>query len=120
MTEAANVAIRKLPDNQVVGLGKQVDLTIVVTNTGTLPLANVNVTDANVPACDFAIGTLPAGEHRSKTCSAMDVTVSFTNTAIVTGTVQGAPDSVVEDSDDAVVIVAEYRLYLPLVTKNSE
>jgi hypothetical protein len=88
-----------------------------VTNTGTVTLTNVTVNDALVPACDFAIGTLLAGEHRSKTCSQANVRGSFTNTATVSGAVQGSPGETFEIDDDATVTV-RYMNYLPLVTRN--
>ena len=81
-------------------------------------MTNVSVNDSQVPACDFVIGTLPSGEHRTKTCSKTNVTDSFTNTAVVSGTVQGFPNATFKINDDAVVTVVRYMIYLPLVTKN--
>ena len=47
---------------------------IVVTNTGDEDLVNVQVTDAEVPACDNTIGALAAGASVTYECTALNVT----------------------------------------------
>ncbi|MCI0396542.1 MAG: DUF11 domain-containing protein, partial [Chloroflexi bacterium] len=55
------IAIDKSPAAQTVVSGGNANFTITVTNTGTVTLTGVAVTDAAVPACDSAIGTLAPG-----------------------------------------------------------
>lgn len=72
-------------DSRTFPSGSDVPFEIVVTNTGTVDLVNVVVTDILVPQCDNDIGFLAVGEFVSYTCTAPDVTQSFTNEACVSG-----------------------------------
>ena len=76
----------KLPATQMVQSGDPVTFTISLTNTGDITLTTVAVTDAAVPDCDDTTADLSPGAPYSYTCSIANVTASFTNTAIVTGT----------------------------------
>jgi hypothetical protein len=57
-----------------------------VLNTGDVTLTNVVVTDAISPNCNRTIGTLAPGASVSYKCTRPNVTSSFTNVAVVTGT----------------------------------
>jgi uncharacterized repeat protein (TIGR01451 family) len=114
------ISISKLPDLQTVQVGDPVTFTIVVTNSGDSPLANVAVTDAAAPACARGIGSLAPGETSSHTCTALNIVADFTNTATAAGT--GLLGHVVSVSDIAVVRVtipppSNHPLYLPVVVK---
>lgn len=98
-----NLAIAKTPDTQIIQSGDAVTFTVTVTNTGAVTLTNVAVGDPLTSACDRNIGTLVTGAVTSYTCSLVNVTADFTNTALVTGT--PPVGAVVTDTDDAVVDV---------------
>jgi uncharacterized repeat protein (TIGR01451 family) len=98
--------IDKTPDYQMVLSGSTVTFTITVSNTGTLTLTNAAVTDALAPNCvrqPLGTGILPPGAGTSYTCTAVNVTQSFTNVATLTGV--GPNNTVLTDSDDAQVQV---------------
>lgn len=98
----ATLEIEKAPDLQTVNSGGTANFTITVTNSGTIDLINVTVTDALVPSCDTVIAALPAGASSTHTCSDVGVTAAYTNTAVVTGTIdQGLPQP--SAMDDAYV-----------------
>ncbi|MFN8453778.1 MAG: hypothetical protein U0401_03755 [Anaerolineae bacterium] len=97
------IAIAKTPDTQTVQSGDTVTFTITVSNTGDVDLSSVVVGDPLVSDCDRTLGTLATGAITSYTCSLANVTTSFTNTAIVTGT--PPTGSVVTDTDDAQIEV---------------
>ncbi|MCI0396746.1 MAG: DUF11 domain-containing protein [Chloroflexi bacterium] len=99
----ASVAISKSPDTQNVVSGGNANFTISVTNTGGLTLTNVTVSDAAVSACDNVFASLAPGANQSYNCSDVGVTISYTNTAVVTSTVAAGPGPT--DSDDAFVNV---------------
>jgi uncharacterized repeat protein (TIGR01451 family) len=100
----AALAISKGPDTQTVTNNGIATFTIVVTNTGTLTLSNVTVSDALAPDCDSALGTMGPGATSSYTCNDMGSTTSYTNTAVVTSQfVTGGPGPTA--SDDAFVEV---------------
>ena len=78
------VAISKSPASQDVTTNGNADFTITVTNTGDVDLANVNVSDPLVPACDNAIGGLTISQTVSYACQDVGVTGSYTNVVTVT------------------------------------
>jgi uncharacterized repeat protein (TIGR01451 family) len=80
------ISIVKDPKSQTVTVGKTATFKITVTNTGDVALTNVTVTDALSPNCNRTIGTLAPGASTSYTCTRPDVTASFNNVAVVTGT----------------------------------
>jgi uncharacterized repeat protein (TIGR01451 family) len=73
------------PDSRTFPSGSDVPFDIVVTNTGTVDLFNVVVSDILVPQCDRVIGSMAVGAIVTYTCTAPDVTRSFTNEACVSG-----------------------------------
>jgi uncharacterized repeat protein (TIGR01451 family) len=99
------IAIGKTPDNQNVPFGGDANFTIAITNTGTVTLTNVAVTDALVAACDSTIGTMAPGDFTSYTCIDVGVSATYTNTAVVTSLYNGQTGPT--DSDDAVVTVGQ-------------
>ena len=88
---------------------------IVVTNTGEVDLTNVAVSDPLVPNCARAIGDLPAGESFSYTCTASNVTESFTNIASVSGVSEEDGQTTVTDEDPSSVKIL-YKLYFPVIS----
>jgi uncharacterized repeat protein (TIGR01451 family) len=101
-----DIEIAKTPDTQVVLSGSTVTFTIVVTNTGDVPLTNVTVSDAQAPNCAKTSGDLPdlvPGENTRYECTLASVTADFTNSATVIGTPPVGTD--VSDSDTAFVDV---------------
>jgi uncharacterized repeat protein (TIGR01451 family) len=80
------ITIVKNPSSQTVTSGGTATFTITVTNTGDIALTNVKVTDALSPNCNRTIGTLAPGASTSYTCTRANVTASFTNVAVASGT----------------------------------
>ncbi len=100
---SAAIDIHMTPDYQMVLSGASANFHVAVTNTGTVVLNNVMVSDPLAPACDNVIGTLAPGTVFEYDCVASGVTMSFTNTATAAG--QDGSGNPVSDSDDAVVEV---------------
>jgi uncharacterized repeat protein (TIGR01451 family) len=81
------ISIIKNPKSQTVTSGGTATFEITVTNTGDVPLTNVTVTDALAPDCNRSLGTLQPGQSAPPyTCTRPNVTLSFDNVAIATGT----------------------------------
>ena len=97
------ITIDKTPDLQTILGGDDATFTIIVANTGDVPLDNVTVTDALAPGCDATIGTLGAGVSTDYSCTLTGVTADFTNTASATG--DDPLGNAVADSDTADVDV---------------
>jgi uncharacterized repeat protein (TIGR01451 family) len=100
----ASLVIEKSPDFQSITAGADADFTITVTNSGTIQVFNIGVSDALVPACDTAIGDLAGGASTSYTCTDIVVATSYTNTAVVTGSIDANVPTIMA-SDDAYVEV---------------
>jgi len=83
------ITIVKNPKSQTVTVGHAATFTITVTNTGDVALTNVTVTDALSPNCNRTIGMLAPGASASYTCTRANVTSSFTNVAVASGTAGG-------------------------------
>ena len=83
------ITVVKNPKSQTVTVGHAATFTITVTNTGDVALTNVTVTDALSPNCNRTIGTLAPGASASYTCTRANVTSSFTNVAVASGTAGG-------------------------------
>ena len=99
------IAIGKTPDTQNVAFGGDANFTIAITNTGTVTLTSVTVTDALVADCDNAVGTMAPGAATSYTCTDVAVSATYTNTAVVTSLFNGQTGPTA--SDDAVVNVGQ-------------
>jgi uncharacterized repeat protein (TIGR01451 family) len=102
------LTVSKTPDDQTVVAGNDANFTITVENTGDADLTNVVLDDPNCstpvgPAGDDGDSVLEVGETWTYTCSTVNVTQDFTNTATATGTPPVGSD--VSDSDDAAVDV---------------
>ncbi len=93
-------------ESQTVSPGGTAEFEITVTNTGTVDLENVVVSDPNSPSCDRVIVSLLAGETTVYTCITTNVTSGFLNTAIVTGDPVGGGDPVTDNDDTNVAILA--------------
>ena len=81
-----SISIVKNPKSQTVTVGNTATFTITVTNNGDVALTNVTVTDALSPNCNRTIGNLAPGASTSYTCTRANVTASFNNVAVATGT----------------------------------
>jgi archaellum component FlaG (FlaF/FlaG flagellin family) len=66
--------------------GDTVTLSIVVANTGDVPLTDVSVVDSRTPACAQTIGTLPPGASQRHSCTVNAGTDNFVSSATATGT----------------------------------
>ncbi len=80
-------------------VGDTVTYQIIVTNTGTVDLTNVNVTDPLVPDCDNTFATITAGASETYTCTTTATDQTVVNTATATGETPNANEP--EDDDDA-------------------
>ena len=98
------IAIAKSQDAQMIQSGSAVTFAIAVTNTGDVALTNVQVSDVLTPDCNAIFGTLASGAKRSYTCTQVNVTNSFVNTAVVTGTPTVGPDVFASDTAEVTVI----------------
>jgi uncharacterized repeat protein (TIGR01451 family) len=98
------ISITKNPKGQAIDSGGTATFTITVTNTGTVGLTNVTVTDALAPGCAKAIGTLTPTQSVTYTCSVSGVTAAFTNLATATGHPPVGPN--VTATDTAAVTVS--------------
>ena len=86
------IAITKNPATQAVDSGGTANFTITVTNTGSVTLTNVTVTDPLSSNCNKSLGTLTPGQSTTYTCNRGGVTAAFTNVATVTGHPPVGPD----------------------------
>nr|WP_206784399.1 DUF11 domain-containing protein [Amycolatopsis sp. MtRt-6] len=66
--------------------GDTVTFTLVVTNTGDVPLTDVSLVDSRTPACAQSIGTLLPGARQRHSCKVDAGTDSFVSSATATGT----------------------------------
>jgi uncharacterized repeat protein (TIGR01451 family) len=98
----ASITIVKEADQEVTS-GPTATFTIMITNTGDITLTSVTVADALASDCIRVFGSLYAGKGTSYTCTAFGVVNSFTNSAMVSGTLQGG--GIVTDTDTAAVTV---------------
>ncbi len=108
------IDVQKLPATQTVVQGGTANFTIIVTNTGNMPLTSVSISDPLAPACTGSLPNLAVSDSTTVTCSATDVTAPFTNVVTASGTAEGR---VVTDTASADVVVD----YLPniAVTKTA-
>ena len=113
------ISITKSPKSQTITSGATANFTITVTNTGTLALSNVTVSDPLSPNCNET-SAIPAlarwlGASVTYSCSLANVTASFTNVATATGT--GSNGQTVTATDSRTVTVTRrlrrHRLRIP-------
>ena len=78
------ISIEKNIDQTAVTVGSNVTYEITVTNTGSGPLTNVEVSDPLVPECSKTIGELAEGESATYSCTTT-LWGPMTNTATATG-----------------------------------
>lgn len=79
------VEITKTADKATYVTGEEIVFTIAVNNSGDVPLTDVTVTDATVPACARTVGALAVGSATvSYTCTAIAPIAADSNTAAVT------------------------------------
>lgn len=109
------LSISKSPDDQMILTGTTATFTILVTNTGDVPLSGVMVTDTLAPDCDRYIGDLGVGEDYEYQCTLENVTEDFTNVAEVTG--YSPLETLLSDEDDADVDVINPSI---LITKSPD
>jgi len=99
---AGSVDVLKTPDTQTVTAGGTATFTITITNTGNIPLTNIEVTDPLAPDCNRSFASLQLAQVISFTCTKPLVQSSFTNIVTVnafTGT------STISDTDSAEINV---------------
>jgi uncharacterized repeat protein (TIGR01451 family) len=99
-----HISISKSPDAQTLLIGQTANFTITVTNDGDSTLTNVVVTDALAPGCARTSADIPGlasmapGASITYTCTLANVTASFTNIAIATGTPPVGPPVSAQDT----------------------
>ncbi len=99
-----HISISKSPDAQTVLIGQTATFSITVTNDGEPVLTNVVVTDALAPGCARTQADIPAlasmapGATVTYTCTLANVTSSFTNVAVATGTPPVGPNVTAQDT----------------------
>jgi uncharacterized repeat protein (TIGR01451 family) len=104
-----HISISKSPDAQTILVGQTATFSITVTNDGDATLTNVVVTDALAPGCARTKADIPAlasmapGATVTYSCTLANVTSSFTNVAVATGTPPVGPN--VSAQDNAAVTV---------------
>ncbi|HEY6635724.1 MAG TPA: SdrD B-like domain-containing protein, partial [Acidimicrobiia bacterium] len=101
----AAIQIEKTPDLTEVPRGVGHTFSIEVTNVGTVPLTDVEVTDPVTPSCDRVIGDMAVDEVVTYECDIDAVFEVIDNTAFVEGL--DPVGGVVTDEDDARVIPVE-------------
>ncbi len=98
------ISIVKSPKSQSIPSGGTANFSITVTNSGNVTLSNVTVADALSPNCNETSANLPAlasmvaGAIVSYNCSQPNVTASFTNVAVATGTPPSGANVTASDS----------------------
>jgi uncharacterized repeat protein (TIGR01451 family) len=116
------IAISKSPKSQTIPYGSTATFTIVVTNTGDVPLSNVFVTDALSPACSVTSSTIAElaamapGASTTYTCLSPSLTSNLTNVATDTGTPPSGPDVTATDTA-TVTVMAPFTPPVPTPTK---
>ena len=94
------ILVGQKPRLQEFFAGDDATFTVGITNTGTVALQGVSVSNATTPSCNRTdLGPLAPGQSTSYTCSRSDVETSFLNELEATGTANGgASDSHVADA----------------------
>ena len=86
------------PPGASVAIGSTVTWSYVVTNTGNVPLTNVQVTDNRVSPVNCPLTTLQAGESMTCTASGVATACQYSNTGTVVGTPPSGPNLTAQDS----------------------
>lgn len=90
-------------DYQQYVVGETIYYQVVVTNTGTETLTNIDVVDDLVAACDFTVATLAAGASQTQNCAMTAVAGTSVNTATATVTPAVGPPLTVSDGAGVIV-----------------
>ncbi len=91
------ISIAVSPGAQTITSGAAATFTLVVTNSGAVPLTNVAVSDALSPSCNQpsaanpALASMAPGTSVTYSCSLANVTASFTNVATASGMPPSGP-----------------------------
>src|SRR5947208_1029973 len=110
---APHISVVKTPDEQVIRNSDSVSWMIEVINDGSSSLTDVNVTDEQAPGCarsaeqiasDRENNTFAPNDHYSYTCTLANVTASFTNVAVATGTPDVGENVSAQDTAHVTVI----------------
>jgi len=110
---APHISVVKNPKEQLIRNGDTASWTIQVINDGSSTLTDVNVTDAQAPGCartaaqiaaDRGSSTFAPNDTYSYDCTLANVTASFTNVAVATGTPEVGEDVSSQDSAHVTVI----------------
>jgi len=104
-TATADITITMLPASQSIDYDATATFNITVTNTGAITLSGVNVTDTLAPNCNrSAIGVMAPGATTTYPCTKTNVTTTFNNVAVASGTPAIGP-LVTNPASAAVVVV---------------
>ena len=85
------VTLSKTASPTIARQGQTVTYSIVVQNTGDVPLTNVTVADPSTPACARTFTSIAVSDFRTYSCTVVAGTTNRDNTATVTGTPPGRP-----------------------------
>ncbi|WP_051551367.1 DUF7507 domain-containing protein [Nocardioides sp. URHA0020] len=113
-TEAPAITITKAADVERAAPGDLVTWSLQVRNTGSVPLADVSVTDPQTPGCDRTSAALAVGATEQWTCTSTAGTDDLRNTATVTATSPAGFD--VTDRATATVDVTEPAARVDITT----
>jgi len=92
-------------DSQTITATGTATFEIIVTNSGTVDLVNVAVTDPLSPDCNNTIGGLVVGASLTYGCTLTGVVNDFDNIAIVTGETAGGLGVMASDTSSVVVMI---------------
>ncbi len=109
------VTLSKTASPTIVRPGQDITYSIIVQNTGDVPLSDVSVTDPSTPACAHTFASIAVSDFRTYSCTVVAGPADRDNTAAVTGTPPVGP--AVSDSDAAHVQVIHPALH---VTKTAD
>jgi uncharacterized repeat protein (TIGR01451 family) len=80
------LTVTKTASPDIVRPGELVTYTMVVANTGDVPLTNVTMADSQAPGCALVFALIEPGDLRTSVCTVTAGDATFVNTVTVSGT----------------------------------
>ena len=110
-TQTPHILAGQKPRVQNIFAGGDATFTVSITNTGSIPLQDVSVSNANTPSCNRNnLGVLAPGASTSYTCSRNNVADSFLNVLQASGNPAGGAS--VTHTTDAFVKVSRAEMQI--------